>query len=36
MPVTEIDGVTIGDGKPGPVTRALRRIYMEEALRTAI
>ncbi|WP_285293957.1 D-amino-acid transaminase [Aureimonas altamirensis] len=36
MPVTEIDGATIGDGRPGPVTRALRRIYMEEALRTAI
>ena len=36
MPVTEIDGVAIGDGRPGPITRTLRRIYMEEALRTAI
>jgi D-alanine transaminase len=27
MPVVRIDGHTIGDGKPGPVTTALRRAY---------
>lgn len=31
MPVVEIDGSTLGDGKPGPVTRELRRIYIETA-----
>lgn len=34
--VVEIDGTTIGDGRPGPVTRRLREIYLEEALKTAI
>jgi len=32
MPVTRIDGATLGDGEPGPVTRALRKIYVETAL----
>ncbi|GAB4236472.1 MAG: D-amino-acid transaminase [Methyloligellaceae bacterium] len=32
-PVIEIDGVTIGDGKPGPVTRKLRALYLEEAAK---
>jgi D-alanine transaminase len=36
MPVTRIDGVQIGDGKPGPVTRKLREIYIEFARDTAI
>ncbi|WP_067561298.1 aminotransferase class IV [Halofilum ochraceum] len=27
MPVTRVDGALIGDGKPGPVTRALRDAY---------
>lgn len=31
MPVIEIDGQSIGDGKPGPVSRALREIYIETA-----
>jgi D-alanine transaminase len=31
LPVVEIDGVTIGSGKPGPVTEELRRLYVEEA-----
>jgi D-alanine transaminase len=26
-PVVEIDGVVIGDGKPGPVTRSVQRVY---------
>lgn len=35
LPVVEIDGVPIGDGRPGPVTTELRKVYVEEALRTA-
>jgi D-alanine transaminase len=31
LPVVEIDGMPIGDGKPGPVSRAFRRLYLEEA-----
>lgn len=31
MPVVEIDGVMIGAGQPGPVTRKLREIYLSEA-----
>ena len=27
LPVVDIDGVTIGDGKPGPVSRKLRELY---------
>lgn len=36
MPVIEIDGKTIGDGKPGKIVARLRELYVEEALRTAI
>ena len=32
MPVVRIDGDTLGDGAPGPVTRALRKVYVETAL----
>lgn len=32
MPVVEIDGTKIGDGKPGPVTARLRKLYLEEAV----
>jgi D-alanine transaminase len=31
MPVVEIDGKKIGDGRPGPVTRALRKRFHEIA-----
>jgi len=31
MPVVNIDGVAIGDGNPGPVSRQLREIYIETA-----
>ncbi|MGE0653516.1 MAG: aminotransferase class IV, partial [Alphaproteobacteria bacterium] len=31
-PVVEIDGVKIGDGRPGPVTARLRELYLEEAV----
>lgn len=33
MPVVEIDGVMIGGGQPGPITRKLRDLYIEEARR---
>ena len=36
MPVVEIDGKTIGDGKPGEIVTRLRELYVQEALRTAI
>ncbi|MCB1372459.1 MAG: D-amino-acid transaminase [Rhodobacteraceae bacterium] len=35
-PVVEIDGIAIGSGKPGPVTRRLREIYLSESRRQAI
>jgi D-alanine transaminase len=31
LPVVEIDGSRIGDGRPGPVAREFRRLYIEEA-----
>ena len=31
MPVIEVDGTTIGSGTPGPVTRRLREIYVQES-----
>jgi D-alanine transaminase len=34
-PVVEIDGRPVGDGRPGPVTRRLRELYLAEARRTA-
>lgn len=36
MPVVEIDGARLGDGRPGPVARRLREIYLEESRKTAI
>jgi len=36
LPVVEIDGVPIGDGRPGPVGRRFRSLYIEEALTTSI
>jgi D-alanine transaminase len=35
-PVVEIDGTTIGSGKPGPVARRLREIYLSESRKQAI
>jgi len=32
LPVVEIDGNRIGDGKPGPATQRLRTLYLEKAL----
>ena len=31
LPVVEIDGVKIGDGRPGPMARKFRALYIEEA-----
>lgn len=36
LPVTRIDGNPVGDGRPGPITRALRQAYIEAKLQTAI
>jgi D-alanine transaminase len=36
VPAVEIDGVTIGEGKPGPVATKLRSIYIERMKETAI
>lgn len=35
LPVTEIDGHRIGGGQPGPVTRKLREIFLQEAMGQA-
>ena len=34
-PVVSLDGVPIGSGTPGPITRRLRSIYLEEAVKAA-
>lgn len=36
MPVVEIDGVTVGDGVPGPVSKRLREIYLDESVKAAV
>lgn len=36
MPVVEIDGAALGDGRPGPVARRLREIYLDESRKAAI
>jgi len=36
MPAVSIDGVTIGDGAPGPVATKLRALYLDQAARDAI
>jgi D-alanine transaminase len=36
MPVVSIDGKLIGDGKPGEKTMALRKIYIETALKELV
>ncbi len=35
MPVVEIDGTTLGDGRPGPVATRLRSLYIEAARERA-
>ena len=36
LPIVSIDGRRVGDGTPGPVAKQLRRLYIEEARRTAL
>ncbi len=36
MPVIEIDGVKLGDGTPGRITKRLREIYLDESRKAAI
>lgn len=36
MPVVEIDGATLGDGKPGRVASRMREIYLDEMRKAAI
>jgi D-alanine transaminase len=36
IPVVEIDGSKIGDGRPGPITLAMHRLYRELAQREAV
>lgn len=36
MPVVSIDGVPVGNGKPGPITMRMREIYIEESSRRAV
>ncbi len=36
VPITNMDGAPVGDGKPGPMFNRLRVLYMENARRTAI
>ncbi len=35
LPIVEIDGHRVGGGQPGPVTRKLREIYLQEAMGQA-
>ena len=35
-PVVEIDGVALGDGRPGPLAKRLRELYIAESRRTAV
>jgi len=36
MPVVEIDGTHVGDGKPGPLSRRLREIYIADAREASL
>jgi D-alanine transaminase len=36
LPIIEIDGVPIGDGRPGPVANRFRALYIEEALNSSV
>ena len=36
MPVVEVDGAAIGDGKVGPVATRLREVYLDEMRKAAI
>jgi D-alanine transaminase len=36
VPVVRIDGRPVGDGKPGPITRRLRQLYLQMAAAPAV
>jgi branched-subunit amino acid aminotransferase/4-amino-4-deoxychorismate lyase len=36
LPVTQIDGQPVGNGKPGPLTLRLRELYIEQKLADAL
>lgn len=36
MPIVEIDGHPIGDGKPGPISKRLLQIYIDDKLASAL
>jgi D-alanine transaminase len=36
LPIVEIDGVPIGGGRPGPVARRFRTLYIEEARNSSV
>ncbi|ALG91287.1 MULTISPECIES: D-amino-acid transaminase [Actibacterium] len=36
MPVVSVDGVSLGDGMPGPVAARLREIYLDESRKAAV
>jgi D-alanine transaminase len=36
MPVVEVDGKSVGTGKPGPIVARLREIYLDEMRRAAV
>ncbi len=36
MPVVQIDGAAVGDGRPGRVATRLREIYLDESRKTAL
>lgn len=35
LPIVQIDGKKIGDGKPGPIFEKMRKLYIESALKIA-
>lgn len=35
LPIVEIDGKKIGDGKPGPIFKIMRKMYIDSALQIA-
>jgi len=36
MPVVEVDGAAVGDGRVGPIARRLREIYLDESRKKAV
>jgi D-alanine transaminase len=36
LPVTKIDGQSVGTGAPGPLTLELRKLYIEQKIASAI